>query len=245
MTTKGGRLAIRKFGLANLWSKDSQCNFAVLGAEEVGKTALVVRFLTKKFLSEYSHCTSFCYERNVSVNDKILPVRITDTSGKDSYTSLKSKGLLEGADGYLIVYSVTDKRSFVKARELLKLLKEDFGEEGQTPVALIGNKDDLVHYRAVCSAEGQRVALFYPGCLFYECSAAREAQNVETAFQKFLGQVVTSKEQRRRLSAFSVLTPKIQNPRRNSAGNSTLSSWWKKNRPNSEREVRQDRTLTM
>ncbi|XP_076370009.1 ras-related and estrogen-regulated growth inhibitor-like isoform X2 [Tachypleus tridentatus] len=242
---QGGRLALRKFGRTSLWSKDSQCTFTVLGAEEVGKTALVVRFLTKKFLSEYSHCTSFCYERNVSVNDKILPIRITDTSGKEPYTSLKSKGLLEGADGYLIVYSVTDKRSFLKACELLKLLKKDFCEEGQTPMALIGNKDDLVHYRAVCSVEGQRVALFYPGCSFYECSAAREARNVEAAFEKFLCQVVTSKEQRRRLSTFTLLTPKIQNPRRNSAGNSTLSSWWKKNRTNPEREVRQDRTLTM
>ncbi|XP_076341546.1 ras-related and estrogen-regulated growth inhibitor-like protein [Tachypleus tridentatus] len=163
----------------------------------------------------------------------------------ESFTSLKSKGLLEGADGYVIVYSITDKRSFVKARELLKLLNEDFGEEGQPPMALIANKEDLGHYRVVCSKEGQRVTLIYPRCTFYECSAAREAQNVESAFQEILYQVFINKEQKRRLSTFSVLTPRIQNPRRNSAGNSTLNSWWRRNRPTTEHEIRQDRTLTM
>ncbi|XP_076344737.1 ras-related and estrogen-regulated growth inhibitor-like isoform X2 [Tachypleus tridentatus] len=209
------------------------------------RSTLVVRFLTKKYLSEYSHCTSFCYERNISINDRILPVRVTDTSGKESFTSLKSKGLLEGADGYVIVYSITDKRSFVKARELLKLLNEDFGEEGQPPMALIANKEDLGHYRVVCSKEGQRVTLIYPRCTFYECSAAQEAQNVESAFQEILYQVFINKEQKRRLSTFSVLAPRIQNPRRNSAGNSTLNSWWRRNRPTTEHEIRQDRTLTM
>ncbi|XP_076328894.1 ras-related and estrogen-regulated growth inhibitor-like protein [Tachypleus tridentatus] len=159
--------------------------------------------------------------------------------------SLKSKGLLEGIEGYVIVYSITDKRSFVKASELVKLIKEDFGEGEETPVALIGNKEDLVHYRVVCSKEGQRVALLYPKCSFHECSAAQEAQNVQSAFQDFLCQVLNSKVQRRRQSTFSVLTPKIHSTRRSSAGNSTLSTWWRKNPQNSEREVRQDRTFTM
>ncbi|XP_076348251.1 ras-related and estrogen-regulated growth inhibitor-like protein [Tachypleus tridentatus] len=166
-------------------------------------------------------------------------------SSCESFTSLKSKGLLEGADGFVVVYSITDKRSFLKAREVIKLLNEDLGQGGQTPVALIGNKEDLSHYRAVCAKEGQRIALLYPRCSFHECSAAREAENVELAFEELLCQVLISKERRRRLSAFSVLTPKIQNPRRNSAGNSTLSNWWRKNRPNPEHEVRQDRTFTM
>ncbi|XP_013794529.1 ras-related and estrogen-regulated growth inhibitor-like [Limulus polyphemus] len=244
MTSKS-RLGFLKLGLSSFRIRDSYCNIVVLGAEEVGKTALVVRFFTKKYLPEYSHSPSTCYERNVSLNDKMLPVRVLDTSGKESFTSLKARGTLDGAHGYVVVYSVTDKRSFFKARDLLKLLNDDFGNDGRTPIAIIGNKDDLGHLRSVSAKEAQRISLTYPRCTFQECSAAREAHNVETAFQDFLQQVIQSKGEKRPLSALAALTSKSQNPRRNSAGNFTLNNWWRRPRFSSERDSRQDRTFTM
>ncbi|XP_064480939.1 ras-related and estrogen-regulated growth inhibitor-like protein [Ornithodoros turicata] len=225
-------------------------HIVLMGAEDVGKTALVVRFLTRKYLPEYCHGTVTHYERTVVANGKAVGVRLTDTSGKESFTSLKAKGLLEGVDGYIVVYSITDKRSFFKSRELLKLLHEDFVSESRVPMALIGNKDDLAHFRAISTMEGQRVSLAYPRCVFHEVSAAREADNVHAAVHDFLREVMQSKEQRRHLSAFSVLSLRsggsAGGSRRGSIGNSALGSWWRRSRcSTSQVQNRQDRTFTM
>lgn len=47
----------------------------------------------------------------------------------------------------------------------------------------------LFIFRRVTTLEGQRLALVYPRCSFYECSAARDPENVEQAFREFIREV--------------------------------------------------------
>lgn len=80
---------------------------------------------------------------------------------QDSYTSLISSCLLCNQDAIVIVYSITDKRSFVKACDLVKLIQSDLGslhnqsnsisiiQKFKPIIALIGNKNDLTHFRSV------------------------------------------------------------------------------------------------
>ena len=80
------------------------------------------------------------------------------SSEQDSYTSLTSSCLLCNQDAIVIVYSITDKRSFVKACDLVK---SDLGslynqsnsisiiQKFKPIIALIGNKNDLTHFRSV------------------------------------------------------------------------------------------------
>ncbi|XP_054722157.1 ras-related and estrogen-regulated growth inhibitor-like protein [Uloborus diversus] len=217
----------------------------VMGSEDVGKTALIVRFLTRKYLPEYTHGNITCYERNILIDDKDVSIRIIDTSGKETYSSLEKQDIFHHVDGFLVVYSVTDKTSFVTGGEMLKQLHQDFSTKGAYPVALIANKTDLTHLRIINTIEGQRLALIYPRCSFYECSAAGDPKNVDVAFREFIREVMQSKDSKKHLHVNSSLTVKSPNPRRNSAGNSTLSSWWKRPRSSSACENRQDRTFTM
>ena len=55
---------------------------------------------------------------------------------------------LHWADGFLLVYSITDRRSFNYVRRVKQLLP------GDTPLALVGNKGDMVHLRQVSTEEG-------------------------------------------------------------------------------------------
>lgn len=57
-------------------------NILVLGKEGVGKTAVVVRFLTGRYLSEYASPEEVTYERNVLVDEKQVSIKITDVAGK-------------------------------------------------------------------------------------------------------------------------------------------------------------------
>ena len=45
-------------------------------------SAVVVRYLTKRYLSEYAHTPEMIYERVVAVSGKQVPIKITDFSGK-------------------------------------------------------------------------------------------------------------------------------------------------------------------
>lgn len=45
-------------------------------------SAIVVRFLTGRYLSEYASIEEVTYERNVTVDEKQVSIKITDVAGK-------------------------------------------------------------------------------------------------------------------------------------------------------------------
>ncbi|GFT39526.1 ras-related and estrogen-regulated growth inhibitor-like protein [Nephila pilipes] len=52
---------------------------------------------------------------------------------------------MENVDGYVVVYSITDRKSFKTSKEMLRSLNHGFEIVGYSPVCLIGNKLDLNH----------------------------------------------------------------------------------------------------
>ena len=52
------------------------------------------------------------------------------------------------ADGFMVVYSITSRLSFHKAREYLEIITNYLKSNSRdSPVALVGNKIDLERYR--------------------------------------------------------------------------------------------------
>lgn len=62
----------------------------------------------------------------------------------------------------MLVFSVTDRRSFHRTAQLRLLLRET---QPQTPIILVGNKSDLVRTREVSSQGKAFLFLFIP----YRC----------------------------------------------------------------------------
>lgn len=60
---------------------------------------------------------------------------------------IPSNEILNWADGCLLVYAITDRISFNYVRKVKELLCD-------IPVALVGNKGDMVHLRQVSTDEG-------------------------------------------------------------------------------------------
>lgn len=50
--------------------------------------AVAVRYLTGRYLTEYAHAPEMTYERNVNVDGKHVPLKITDISRKVSPVTL-------------------------------------------------------------------------------------------------------------------------------------------------------------
>ncbi|EFX66776.1 hypothetical protein DAPPUDRAFT_116024 [Daphnia pulex] len=171
----------------------------VLGSTAVGKTALTVQYLTSRFIGDYFSGTDMTYHHsfaymggslktNVDILDISRPSR-NDVIGEDE-EMLSSVVGTEKSVAYLVVYSLTNSKSFDRAREILSRLPF------HSPKYLVANQLDLQHRRQVSRLEGQTAADEF-GCPFDEFSAAEpqyEGQQwgVKIVFQKLIRQLISN-----------------------------------------------------
>nr|XP_032829866.1 ras-related and estrogen-regulated growth inhibitor-like [Petromyzon marinus] len=171
-------------------------NIAVMGTSQVGKSALTVRFLTRRFIGEYcnieavyTHCVAATQGDAVLLNIWDCPCREDErrpwASGHESR--------ITWADAFLLVYSVCDRDSFNAALQMAQALRDarrPAGRAARAPavVVVVGNKRDLQHARAVGTQEARALTAAL-GCGFFETSAAESRDDAETVFQALLGAV--------------------------------------------------------
>lgn len=63
------------------------------------------------------------------------------------FTAMRDQYMRAG-EGFIISYSITDRRSFQEARQFKQLIYR-VRRTVDTPVVLVGNKSDLAHLRQV------------------------------------------------------------------------------------------------
>ncbi|KAA0708696.1 Ras-like protein family member 11B [Triplophysa tibetana] len=158
---------------------------AVIGGSGVGKTALVVRFLTKRFIGDYERNVGNLYSREVQIDGEQVAIQVQDTPG----VQVNAKGrsctdhvarAIQWADAVVMVYSVTDCRSFDLIGQLHQLVSRT---HTSVPIILVANKADLLHIRRVDAQEGPLLASAL-GCSFYEVSASEDYSQVHGAFHR-------------------------------------------------------------
>ena len=98
-----------------------------------------------------------------------------DTAGTEDLQSY----YISSGEGFVIVYSVTNRRSFDDTDRLREQIVNGKYDE-KTPIVICGNKCDLKSDREVQTAEGTAKAKKF-NCLFYETSA-RLKINIEESF---------------------------------------------------------------
>ncbi|XP_062611168.1 ras-related and estrogen-regulated growth inhibitor-like protein [Saccostrea cucullata] len=186
----------------------SSLRVMVLGAEKTGKSAVTVRFLTKRFIGEYNSNIDLLYKSCIKQEDYLTDIEILDTSSrKNNSSSPSTETQLNWADAYVIVYSICDACSFERAKTLLESINK-VRSNSYIPVLLLGNKTDLEHRRAVGVEDGHQVAIEY-NCQYYEVSAAENYVTINIAFQALLREAKINQQQksmlkRRRTSLVNV-----------------------------------------
>uniref|UniRef100_A0A672MHE0 small monomeric GTPase n=1 Tax=Sinocyclocheilus grahami TaxID=75366 RepID=A0A672MHE0_SINGR len=94
-------------------------NVVVLGTDNVGKSALIVRFLTRRFIGEYGDIESL-YTHNVVVDGREQTLNIWDDPASES---LMYEKRVQWADGFVLVYSICDRASFNAVSRLIQIIK--------------------------------------------------------------------------------------------------------------------------
>ncbi|CAG8569326.1 13293_t:CDS:2 [Acaulospora morrowiae] len=143
----------------------------LIGDSGVGKSCLLLRFSDDSFTPSFITTIGIDFKiRTIELDGKRIKLQIWDTAGQEPY--------YRGAMGILLVYDVTDERSFNNIRNWFSNI-EQHASEGVNKI-LIGNKCDWVEKKAITKEQGQELADEF-GIKFLETSAKANI-NVEEAF---------------------------------------------------------------
>lgn len=169
-----------------LGSRSKPIKVLVLGQAGVGKTALIVRLVTQRFIGEYDPTLEKMYTHHTEIDGDRVTFEILDTAGchpDDHGYTLEEH--IRWANAVIVVYSVTDRWSFDECSRLLLLVSyakrcrrhSSNGGSGskQMPVMLVGNKNDLEAERVVSVAEGTTRSLEIVGCTAFSDISVRES----------------------------------------------------------------------
>ncbi|XP_055040044.2 ras-like protein family member 12 [Misgurnus anguillicaudatus] len=165
----------------------SECNIVILGAMGTGKSALTVKFLTKRFISEYDPNLEDTYSSEEMVDQQLVLVKVMDTADQDG--PVNCERYLAWANAFFIVYSIDNRNSFEVCQQYIEAVSlYTKGLQPEAPVILIGNKLDMERYRQVSKSDGASLASRV-GCLFYEVSACSDFLSVQHIFHEAVREV--------------------------------------------------------
>lgn len=158
----------------------------LLGEAAVGKSSLVLRFVSNDFQENKEPTIGAAFlTQKCTIGERTIKYEIWDTAGQERFSSLAPM-YYRNAQAALVVYDITKAASFIKARRWVKELHDQALKD--ITIALVGNKYDLVEndkdgedsLRAVSIEEGKKLAE-EEGLLFFETSA-KTAHNVNEVF---------------------------------------------------------------
>ncbi|KAM3580199.1 Ypt/Rab-type GTPase Rab7 [Umbelopsis sp. WA50703] len=157
----------------------------ILGDSGVGKTSLMNQYVNKKFSGQYKATIGADFlTKEVMVGDKLVTMQIWDTAGQERFQSL-GVAFYRGADCCVLVYDVNNTKSF----ESLSNWHDEFlvqaspRDPDNFPFVVLGNKIDLEeNKRTISQKRAMQFCQSKGNCPYFETSA-KEAINVEQAFQ--------------------------------------------------------------
>ncbi|KAH9581930.1 Small GTPase [Trypanosoma melophagium] len=136
------------------------CNLVLLGAEGVGKTAIIRQFTTGTFHAGHVPTTLETMIHHHKVDDDTYRLHLCDCSGSSDFAKHRAAYIAE-ADGIIFVFSTTDKNSLASLMKFTKEVlhvRQQSGLRTNMPSLFIGTGTDKTEQRAVTLVEAERVA---------------------------------------------------------------------------------------
>ena len=194
----------------------------IIGDTYVGKTNILSRYISNEFDPNSNstigvELTTKTY--NFDNND--VKVQIWDTAGQEKYRSITSS-YYKGAQGCLLVYDITKKKSFDNIDKWYSELKSNSDEKIYT--MLLGNKSDLEENREVSIEEAEKKAKNF-NIAFMETSAYN-GNNINKAFNELINNVYQNNKHAFNQEIKVILKDKgVEIPQENNEENKKDSNW--------------------
>ncbi|XP_039266780.1 ras-related protein M-Ras-like [Styela clava] len=152
----------------------------VVGDGGVGKSALTIQFFQKMFVEDYDPTIEDSYIQHTDIDGQWCILDVLDTAGQEEFSAMREQYMRTG-DGFLIVYSVTDKSSYENVPQFHELILR-VKDKTTFPMLLVANKVDLIHQRSITEEQGRDMADRFK-IPYIETSAKDPPQNVDKGFQ--------------------------------------------------------------
>lgn len=153
-----------------------------LGEQGVGKTSLITRFMYDTFDDHYQATIGIDFlSKTMYLDDKTIRLQLWDTAGQERFRSL-IPSYIRDSHVAIVVYDVTNKKSFEYIDKWVEDVKSERGEENVV-LCIVGNKNDLSDERQVSTEEGERKAQVLNAKIFIETST-KAGFNVKNLFRK-------------------------------------------------------------
>ena len=149
----------------------------MLGDQGVGKTCLTIRLCDGKFSENEMATIGAAYKQKV-VDGRTLD--IWDTAGQERYAAIAPL-YYRGAQAAVIVYDVGNRKSYEKAAEWLKKLRNEAQVEEDIIIGLASNKCDLPPNRRQVT-EAEAIAFASTKSLLHYNTSAKTGEGVDDLF---------------------------------------------------------------
>jgi len=160
----------------------------VLGEAGVGKSSLMLRFTDEKFSADLLPTVGIDFRvKVVEHRGYSVKLAIWDTAGQERFRNITA-AYYRGAQGVVLVYDITNRKSFEKIGGWLQ--EEERYNGDKTVKLLVGNKSDRGGRRKVGVQEAKDWAERY-NMIFVETSA-KDNTGVEQAFLELVDRVLQS-----------------------------------------------------
>ena len=165
---------------------DIKVKIMLIGNSNVGKTSIIKRYCKNIFSKSHISTVGIDLEtKNIKIGKQIINLQLWDTAGQERYRVL-SKNYYNNSDAFIIVYDITNSKSFENVTNWIMQIKENASEN--VKIVLFGNKSDLEDQRIINEEEGKKFGKDN-NINFYETSAENGA-NVEKAIIDLVKEVI-------------------------------------------------------
>ncbi|POW02413.1 hypothetical protein PSHT_12132 [Puccinia striiformis] len=180
----------------------------LIGDSGVGKSCLLLRFCDDAYTPSFITTIGIDFKiRTIELDGKRIKLQIWDTAGQERFRTITT-AYYRGAMGILLVYDVTDEKSFENIRNWHANI-DQHASEGVNKI-LIGNKSDSVDKKIVQENQGREFAAEL-GISFMETSAKANT-NVEEAFFSLARKLTTNmRNEKKQLKNRDIKTRLIDN----------------------------------
>ena len=159
----------------------------IIGTMRTGKSCIVDRFSRNRFNCVHNSTIGVDFSSVLTTinNSDRIKIHIWDTAGNRAFGPIINT-YYRGVAGSIIVFDITNRNSFNAINDWYSQIQE-FSDNKNMPVLLVGNKTDLKQKRNVSYEEAQMVAKTL-NMIYYETSAKND-ENIHECFHALIKEI--------------------------------------------------------
>ena len=164
---------------------DENIKVTLIGASGVGKTCIIRRYYDNEYVENpASTCGGSYSAKQLKINNKIIQIDLWDTAGQERFRSL-GKHFYKDAYIVILVYDITNRKSFDELKEVWYPSLKEFGEK-YSVLGVVGNKCDLYENEEVKEAEAREYSQQIGAT--YMLVSAKSGDNINLLFDTLIKQ---------------------------------------------------------